>query len=183
MRPYPPLAFTWWNGFLLILPLLIVRFGLPLLMRVEALTELDYFPPVRGREQLALKVYFCSNTYLIFSPLLAEIKPAPGIRLLGWTVYLIGMIVLVLGLVSFCQQQGLKTRGIYQYSRNPICVGYLFIFLGTALLILSWFHLLLTIVYQIAVHGLILSEERWCLAQYGKPYQEYLGAVPRYFII
>lgn len=180
MSFYPPLVIAWSNGFLLIIPLLALRYGLPALQRKNALAELDYFPPVQGPERLALKTYFLSNTFLVFSPLLAEIKPAPGFKLAGWTVYLGGLIILALGLISYCQQEGLKTGGIYRYSRNPLCVGYLFLYLGTALLISSWFHLLLTIVYQTAVHGLILSEERWCMREYGASYQEYSNSVPRY---
>ena len=180
---YPPLTITWANGFLLILPMLALRFGLPALISRESLTELDYFPPVQGGEQLALKVYFVTNTFLVFSPLLAKIDPLPGFKVGSWIIYLSGILILSLGLIGYSRQKGLKTAGIYKYSRNPICVGCLVVFLGTALLISSWFHLLLTIIYQAAVHGLILSEERWCLDEFGETYRKYCSTTARYFII
>lgn len=183
MSLYPPLTITWVNGFLLILPMLALRFCLPALIRKQALAELDYFPPVQGGEQLALKVYFVSNTFLVFSPLLAKIDPVPGFKVGSWSIYLSGLLILSLGLIGYCRQEGLKTRGIYKYSRNPICVGYFVVFLGTALLISSRLHLLLTIIYQFAVHGLILSEERWCLAEFGEIYLEYYKSTARYFAI
>lgn len=183
MNIYPPLRFVLLNGFLLTLPMLALRFGIPALMNKKALAELDYFPPVQGREKLALKVYFISNTFLIFSPALAEIQPAGAIKAGGWVVYLIGVVILAMSLRDYCRQEGLKTGGIYHVSRNPLCMGYLGVFLGTALLISSWFHLVLTVIYQIAVHGLILSEERWCLEAFGEEYYQYFKNTPRYFIM
>jgi protein-S-isoprenylcysteine O-methyltransferase Ste14 len=182
MDIYPPLQFSLLNGFLLTLPMLILRFGIPALIKKEALAELDYFPPVRGLEKLALKIYFISNTFLIFSPILAKVESMGKIKIAGWLIYLMGVLVLGISLVDYCRQDGLKTEGIYKYSRNPICMGYFLIFLGTTFLISSWFHLALTIIYQISVHWLILSEERWCLGNFGNKYQEYMDCVPRYFI-
>lgn len=182
MNIYPPIRFVLLNGFVLTLPMLILRFGIPALMKKEALAELDYFPPVQGLEKLALKIYFISNTFLIFSPLLAKVESVGTYQIMGWVIYLTGILVLGVSLIDYCRQEGLKTSGIYRYSRNPICVGYLLIFVGTALLISSWFHLALTFIYQISVHWLILSEERWCLENFSNKYQEYINRVPRYFI-
>ena len=183
MYLYPPVRLVLLNGFLLTLPMIVLRYGIPALVNKETLSELAYFPPVQGPEKIALKVYFISNTFLLFSPLLSAIDSTEGFRTAGWVIYLAGVLLLGISLLDYCRQQGLKTAGIYRYSRNPICVGYLLIFLGTALLISSWFHLALTIIYQISVHWLILSEERWCLENFGKEFQDYLDRVPRYFII
>jgi len=183
MPIYPPLKLTLLNGFVLILPMIALRYGIPPLMKKEALAELDYFPPTVGLESLALKGYFVSNTFLIISPLLAQIKPLPGVSLPGWFIYVAGMIILTFSLIDFCRQEGIKTAGVYRYSRNPMCVGYFFVFLGASLLISSWFHLTLTAIYQLTVHWLILSEERWCLEHFSESYQEYYANVSRYFII
>lgn len=176
----PPIALTLWNGFLLIIPLLALRYGLPALVRRQALAELDYFPPVQNLERLALPVYFVTNTFLIFSPLLARIQVGTGVSLLGWAIHLVGVLLLATSLLHFSQQAGLKGRGVYRFSRNPICIGYLLIYLGIALLIGSWFHLALTVIYQVAAHGLILSEERWCLQNLGAEYAAYRAQVRRY---
>lgn len=178
---YPPITFTFQNGFLLVLPLLVLRFGLPALLHRKALTALDHFPPVIGREQLALKVYLVSNTFLVFSPLLARLVPDTQWGLAGWVCYALGIIVLVLALWSFSVAPGaLIQTGLYRLSRNPIYIGYFLIFIGVSLLISSWFHLVLTLVYQVAVHFLILSEERWCLEVFGEEYLGYQRKVRRY---
>lgn len=179
---YPKITLTLLNGFLLVLPMLALRFGVPALVRSEALAALDYFPPLRGSERLALKVYLVTNTFIVFSPLLAHIISGTPWQFIGWISYLLGIVVLSLGLWSFSVHcDGLIQAGLYRFSRNPIYLGYFLIFIGVALLIGSWFHLVLTLVYQVAVHDLILSEERWCQVTYGQPYLQYLKRVRRYF--
>ena len=182
MSLYPPIRFVLLNGFLLTLPMMVLRFGIPALLNKDALPELAYFPPVEGQEKIALKVYFISNTFLLFSPLLSAIESNGYLGTAGWTIHLVGVILLGISLFDYCRQEGLKTKGIYRYSRNPMCVGFFLIFLGTALLISSWFHLVLAVIYQLAVHWLILSEERWCLESFGPDFQDYCINVPRYFI-
>jgi len=183
MSLYPKISFSLLNGFLLILPMLGLRLGIPALIRNDALAELDYFPPVLGVEKTALKVYFISNTYLVFSPLLAKIQPWSFAASLAWVIYLAGIGLMLASLVQYSKNPGLKNNGVFRYSRNPICLGYFLIYIGTSLLIGSWFHFGLAVIYQIAVHFLILSEERWCLKRYGVQYQSYLAATPRYLIL
>lgn len=181
MQIYPAVSFSLVNGFLLMIPLLGLRFGIPAGMRKTALAELEFFPPVRGFEKIALKVYFVTNTFLIFSPLLAKIQRGTYYSLAGWVIYILGLILMTISLINYCKQEGLKRKGIYRFSRNPMCIGYFLIYIGMALLIGSWFHLVIAVVYQVAVHWLILSEERWCLEKFGEGYKDYLKNVPRYF--
>ena len=181
MQIFPAVSFSLLNGFLLMIPLLGLRFGIPAGMRKTALAELEFFPPVRGFEQIALKVYFVTNTFLIFSPLIANIQSGTYFSSAGWLIYILGLILMTISLINYCEQEGLKRKGIYRFSRNPMCIGYFLIFFGMALVIGSWLYLVIAVVYQIAVHGLILSEERWCIEKYGEGYQEYLENVPRYF--
>jgi len=180
MTIYPRFTLTVLNGFLLIIPLLVLRFGIPALVRKQALAELDYFPPAAGLEKAALKVYFVTNTFLVFSPLLARIQAGALAAVIGWLVYGLGLILMTMSLLSFSETDGLVSRGVYRYSRNPMCIGYFLIYLGVALLIGSWFHLTLAIICHISVHWLILSEERWCEETFGQAFVEYHKKVPRY---
>ena len=177
---YPPVTFSLLNGFLLMIPLLALRFGIPALIRKDALGALAFFPPVRGFERIALKVYFVTNTYLIFSPLLARIQTGTRLSAFGLIIYGLGLTLLSLALIEFSMSDGIRQEAIYRFSRNPVCFGYFLIFIGTSLIIGSWLHLGLTVVYQVAVHGLILSEERWCLENFGRTYRDYLDKTPRY---
>lgn len=181
MSFYPPITLSLWNGFLLMIPLLALRFGLPALVRKETLEELEFFPPVHGSERTALKVYFVTNTFLIFSPFLAHLQTGTWLSISGWILYAVGLALMTVALVDFSRCDGFRQKGIYRFSRNPMYVGYFLIFIGTAVLIESWFHLVLAAIYQVAVHWLILSEERWCLENFGEAYRNYLDKVPRYF--
>ena len=180
MDLYPKLTLTLLNGFLLTIPMLGSRFGIPALLRKEALQELDYFPPVAGFEQYALKAYFITNTFLVFSPIAARIQSGTLWTSLGWIIYLVGLTLFIISIIHYCKTPGLKQTGLYRISRNPMVIGYFMIYLGISFVIGSWFNLLLTILYQIAVHWLILSEERWCTDKFGLPYQQYLQTVRRY---
>ena len=124
MQIYPAVDFSLVNGFLLMIPLLGLRFGIPAGMRKTALAELEFFPPVRGFEQIALKVYFVTNTFLIFSPLFANIQSGTYFSLVGWLIYILGLVLMTISLINYCTQEGLKRKGIYCFSRNPMCIGY-----------------------------------------------------------
>jgi hypothetical protein len=45
-----------------------------------------------------------------------------------------------------------------------------FALMGTSLLISAWLQLILAVIYQSAMHGLILSEGRLCWENYGQGY-------------
>jgi protein-S-isoprenylcysteine O-methyltransferase Ste14 len=181
MHIYPPLSFSFLNGFLLIIPLLILRFGIPAIYGKNSQKKVDYFPPVQGNEQIALNVYFISNTFLIFSPIFSRIRFTGLFSTIGWIIYGIGIILFSITIFEFSKSgKGFTRTGIYRVSRNPMYIGYFLIFFGVALLIGSWTHLIMTLIYQISVHFLVLSEERWCVKSFGKDYIDYYNKVARY---
>jgi protein-S-isoprenylcysteine O-methyltransferase Ste14 len=40
--------------------------------------------------------------------------------------------------------------------------------------------LVILVIFQISVHFLIISEERWCRGKFGEPYEKYMLEVRRY---
>lgn len=181
MEIYPKITLTLLNGFLLVIPLFGLRYGIPTLVRKEALAKLAHFPPIVGSERIALNVYFLTNIFLVFSPLLAVIQSGSGFSRLGWGVYCAGLALTALSLLNFCTSaDGIKRTGVYRFSRNPMYVGYFLIFIGVSFLIGSYVYLVITLIYQATVHFLILAEERWCRDIFGTEYVEYCRKVPRY---
>lgn len=75
----------------------------------------------------------------------------------------------------------LKTGGIYRFSRNPMYAS--FIFLNTAAFLFVPSILLAGVmVYGMVVHHfIILGEEKFLTAEFGKEYLTYKSRVPRYF--
>ena len=116
--------------------------------------------------------------YLFFS----EIKLNTVLNYVGLIVYIIGMILYIQSIIDFSkpQESGMNKNGLYKYSRNPMYVAFFLYFLGCSLLINSFFHLIILIILQISVHFLILSEERWCIKEFGEEYKEYMKKVRRY---
>ena len=74
----------------------------------------------------------------------------------------------------------LITKGIYRYSRNPMHLSGVVIFLGVGIATASWVFLLLAVVYVILQLLWVSAEERHCLKYYGDAYREYMNKTPRY---
>lgn len=176
----PKIDLTLLNGFLLMIPLFILRFGVPRYINTASIDKLQYFPEIINKEKIALWVYFITNTYIIFSPLLYPIYFNAVTTTVGIIIYIIGCIILTLSIINFSREEGFIEKGVYRISRNPMYIGYFGIFLGTAFMINSILHIIIIVIYQIAVHFLIVSEERWCQKQFGEEYRRYCNEVPRY---
>jgi len=67
------------------------------------------------------------------------------------------------------------------FYHNPIYVAFFVYLLGCALMMQSLVFFALLIVYQVSVHWVILSEESWCIEQFGNEYIQYMKSVRRYF--
>lgn len=176
MNFFPNFKITLLNGFIMIIPLLIIRLWYPKKYK-GALDKLEYFPDTRGLERLGLTVYFITNTFIIFSPLVMAINKHS--IWIGLPIYLIGLIIFFSSIITFSKHEGFVRHGIYHYSRNPMYVGYFLIFLGMAISINSIAIIIIVLIYQLAVHLLILSEERWCIDHFLE-YREYMNRVRRY---
>ena len=125
-------------------------------------------------------LFFGSVIYSIWVPLHVETI---------W--FYIGLIIITIGfilsLISYSNFMStpldkLVVKGVYKISRNPHYLSYFFVLLGGCIASLSWIILLITIIYFIFCHLLILSEERYLLETYGESYREYREKVPRYLL-
>ena len=89
---------------------------------------------------------------------------------------------MVVSIVNFAApaEKGFHKNGLYRLSRNPMYVAYFVYFLGCALIVKSWIVLGFLLVFQIAAHWIILSEERWCVQRFGEEYLQYMEQVRRY---
>lgn len=82
--------------------------------------------------------------------------------------------------VEFGGTDHLITNGPYRYTRNPIYIADILIFLGFALLSNSLLVTILMCLLVITLLLLPLIEEPWLLEQYGEKYKNYMSKVPRY---
>nr|WP_298078144.1 isoprenylcysteine carboxylmethyltransferase family protein [uncultured Abiotrophia sp.] len=100
----------------------------------------------------------------------------------GTVFFIVGILLCAISLVCFAlpDVNGLNINGIYKISRNPMYVSYFICFLGMSFLTQSVPMLIIVLIFQISAHWIILSEERWCLAKFGKSYKDYMKRVRRY---
>ena len=141
-----------------------------------------FTPPVIGREKIAFWIYmfstFAMPIYLFFTKIMVESK----LFYFGISLSAIGLLLYALSFVNFGKpsEQGINKNGLYKFSRNPIYVAFFIYLLGCVLITQSLMFFALLIVYQVSVHWIILSEERWCVQQFGSEYVQYMKKVRRY---
>jgi len=112
-------------------------------------------------------------------------------HIIGWPLVAIGiglMLIAVYNLRSSGEDVDVRSpthaiveRGLYKYSRNPIYLGFIIIYLGLALVLNTWWLLIfLPIAVAVTHYGVILHEEKYLTAKLGQPYQAYLAKVRRW---
>jgi protein-S-isoprenylcysteine O-methyltransferase Ste14 len=100
----------------------------------------------------------------------------------GLAICLVGLITLTIIMVNFATTplDELVSKGLYRYSRHPIYITQLLLFIGVGIASASWIFLLLSILRTIASFMLMNPEERYCLEKYGNAYREYMNRTPRW---
>jgi protein-S-isoprenylcysteine O-methyltransferase Ste14 len=170
------------NAFLTIIPLIIIRYGLLGVISKESLNRASFFAPLIGREKIALWGYQITNILMLLYLLLLKIRTDSNWFYMGLFIYSLGIVLYAVSIISYSRPRmnGINSNGLYRISRNPMYVSYFIYFLGCVLLTHSWVLLVILIAFQISVHWIILSEERWCIKQFGEQYLKYMNKVRRY---
>lgn len=102
-----------------------------------------------------------------------------GAVLLLWTAWL--MIYRKTTLSPFGKPQRLLREGPFRFSRNPIYIGMLLLYLGVAMLWSNlWCFLLLPVLLVLLQVGVIRHEEKLLLRHFGEDYRQYCLKVRRW---
>lgn len=170
------------NGAILLLPLFFIRYIIFALLNPQAIKDATFFAPLRANEKAAFLTYQFSQTLLVILPAFFKITTNHFLFPYGLFFYLLGLLILLISSINFSipKNVSLKTHGIYKFSRNPMYISYFLIYVGCGILLHSIFYIIITVVFQIATHQIILSEERWCKKKFTKDYLQYLANVKRY---
>ncbi|OPX44601.1 isoprenylcysteine carboxyl methyltransferase (ICMT) family protein [Ruminiclostridium hungatei] len=155
-----------------------------------------------GRVELTVKAttFIWGAMWLVFSVagLKAESIIGPVIKTDMYRY--IGLIALAIGVSAFISamvslktswrvgidkqtQTSLITSGVYRYSRNPAFVGFDIMFTGFVLTFPSVLTIAVAVINIVAVHRLILQEEKHLKSVFGKDYIDYMSKTPRYALI
>ena len=100
----------------------------------------------------------------------------------GLAIFLTGLVVLAAATVNFATtpMDVPITRGIYHYSRHPLYLASLLIYLSVGIASASWVFLLVFFVQSVSIRIAAVGEERFCLEKYGEAYREYIDKTPRW---
>jgi len=170
------------NSYILVLPIILIRYFLLGFISKEALQRAGFFPPTEGKEKIAYYIYQITTLFLLIYLFFATIKLNSVFNYIGLIIFIIGTLLYMKSIIDFAKPQdnGINKNGLYKYSRNPMYVAFFLYFLGCSLLINSILYFIVLIIFQITVHYLILSEERWCIKEFGEEYIDYMKTVRRY---
>jgi len=101
----------------------------------------------------------------------------------GFPISMVGLIAYTIVIVTFTTtpiDSAPLAKGLYRYSRHPMYITQLVMFIGVGIASASWVFLLFSIVYTILSFVSAIPEERFCLEKYGDVYREYMNRTPRW---
>lgn len=170
------------NAIILLIPILFLRYGLLRMLSKKALIRASFFAPLSGRERIAFWVYQISTALILLYLLLLKIKTDSKWFYIGLAIYGLGTFLYTASIINYAMpnNNGINLNGLYRVSRNPMYVAYFIYFLGCVILTSSWILFALLIVFQVSAHWIILSEEKWCIKNFGEEYIKYMHEVRRY---
>lgn len=170
------------NAFILLIPILFLRYGILGMISKEALKRAGVFAPLKGREKIAFWVYQFTTVIIFIYLLFLRIKADSVWFYIGLVIFIFGTVLFTVSVINYARPKtnGINVNGLYKISRNPMYVSYFVYFLGCAILTNSWILFVLLIVFQTSSHWIILSEERWCIENFGEEYIKYMNKVRRY---
>jgi protein-S-isoprenylcysteine O-methyltransferase Ste14 len=174
-----------WNAWIFMVPFLLVTLLCILVMWKKGAPGGPARVPCKSKTTLLVAslskiIYFPAVIYSVFLPL----PLGTTWFYLGLPITLIGLVGAIIGLADWVITPAGQpvTRGIYRYSRHPMYVTGVFIFLGVSIISASWVFLLLTIIFGVGVTRpyFVKIEEAQCLGHYGAAYREYMNRTPRW---
>jgi protein-S-isoprenylcysteine O-methyltransferase Ste14 len=174
-----------WNAWIFMVPALLAFLICMILMIKKGAPGGPARVPCKSKITLIVAslskfILFPAVIYSVFLPLqLGTIWFYVGlpITLLG----LVGTMLVLMGWAITPAGQPV-TRGIYRFSRHPMYVTMILLFLGVSIISVSWVFLLFAIISGVGMTRpyFVKIEEAQCLGHYGAAYREYMNRTPRW---
>jgi protein-S-isoprenylcysteine O-methyltransferase Ste14 len=183
MSLIPAFEIGLWNAWIFMIwpwvDMLVVRFvGVDVYQRASGQPEMKTSRQYRVVSYVSMVIDTMAVAYSIFLPL----KLGTGWFYAGLAIFLAGLVVLATATVNFATtaMDVPVTRGIYHYSRHPLYLASLLIYLSVGIASSSWVFLLVFVMQSFSIRISAVEEEHFCLENYGEAYLEYIGKTPRW---
>jgi protein-S-isoprenylcysteine O-methyltransferase Ste14 len=136
-------------------------------------SKLEKFVPIIGNS-----VWFLATIYSIFLPL----QLGTLWFYIGLPIFLTGLVILTVATANFATAPAKKpvTKGMYSFSRHPLYLSMIVIYIGTGIASASWVFILLGIANILWIRTESVVEERYCLETYNRDYREYMKRTSRW---
>jgi len=189
MSILPELEIGLFNAWILML--FVIAYNImPYFLSVKKLIEQENLKKIghpdikltKAQKQLGLLINIFFIIPIIYSIFLPIRLNSIGIYI-GLVIYFFGIIIGITAMYYFFKTPTgkLVANGIYRFSRNPIYLSIILIFAGTAIVCISWIFFLITMIFAILIHYLIIYEEKYCLEKYKNDYRRYMNQTSRWF--
>lgn len=169
------------SAFPLVIPWLAVRHVAPALAGGDGAARAAH-TAFAEKDVAARIAYDLLTAAVVLLTLALTVRAEGALLAAGAALYAGGLALETRATWDFCRPgpHGFADDGLFRLSRNPMYISYLLVLLGIAALTASLLMLALALGFQAVGHRLVLAEERWCLARFGKPYATYMRRVRRY---
>jgi protein-S-isoprenylcysteine O-methyltransferase Ste14 len=181
MTLVPALQIGVWNAWIF---MLLHFMPMPLLMLThKELLAQEAARPESGIERklypVMWTIWLAAVVYSVFLPL----RLGTVWFYAGFPITIIGLLAFTAVTVTFATtrvEEKPLASGPYRYSRHPMYISQLVMFIGVGIACASWVFLLFAIVYSVISFAYAITEERRCLERYGDAYREYAERTPRW---
>ena len=177
MSLIPEFSIGVWNAWILSIVLLLCAI-LPDLIFKDFTKKMGHDDEEKKISTLTTTFFFILLICAIFLPL----KLGTVWFYTGLSIYIIGLIIGTIAIANVAATPLGEpfTKGVYRYSRNPMYLSMITIFVGIGMALASWFYLLLSVIFIVMAHFMVVAEERLTLDKLGDAYREYMNRTPRW---
>ena len=166
-----------WNAWILAIVLLLLAY-IPILTLKDFAKKMGQSEHYGKIDTFMTILFFTLMICSIFLPL----KLGTMWFYTGLFIYLPGLIIVTIAIVNVASTPLGKpfTKGVYRYSRNPMYLCTIIVFVGIGIASASWFYLLLSAILIVLTYFLVAIEECITLDKLGDAYREYMNRTPRW---
>lgn len=183
MSLIPEFELGLWNAWILTLWLLLPLVVLSLVIKSPETEEGESSTVSSKTERIAFLAYHIMAFLIIIYSVFLPLKLGATWLYAGLAIYLLGIIMYMIVLVSFATtplDREPVVKGLYRYSRHPTYVASFIVFIGVGIASASWLVLLLSALYMVFIVIAVPAEERFLVQQYGDAYRRYMDKTPRW---
>jgi protein-S-isoprenylcysteine O-methyltransferase Ste14 len=100
----------------------------------------------------------------------------------GLAFFIMGLLILIMATLAVAGTPAGKpfTSSVYRYSRHPMYLSMILVYLGVSIAAASWLFFLITIITFFLQRYQSIKEESFCLDKFGNVYQNYMEMTPRW---